>query len=150
MGKTISALRKLEGSLAGLYSTLFKLSYFSINAKTAFQKIAMDSMEHEELMRLLEGKLDEYEGLVDDEMITLCNSLSEEAMKLSESVKKMTSTEIFGKLRELEKGEELAYQIYQKYMKEAANKKDNVLVLILKGIVEDEELHDKLLSALVN
>ncbi|MFP3132744.1 MAG: hypothetical protein RXO33_00425 [Nitrososphaeria archaeon] len=150
MGKTISALRKLEGSLAGLYSTLFKLSYFSINAKTAFQKIAMDSMEHEELIRLLESKLDEYEGLVDDEMITLCNSLSEEAMKLSESVKKMTSTEIFGKLRELEKGEELAYQIYQKYMKEAANKKDNVLVLILKGIVEDEELHDKLLSALVN
>jgi len=110
----------------------------------------MDSMEHEELLRLLENKLDEYEGLVDDEMITLCNSLSEEAMKLSESVKKMTSTEIFGKLRELEKGEELAYQIYQKYMKEAANKKDNVLVLILKGIVEDEELHDKLLSALVN
>ncbi|MFP3416692.1 MAG: hypothetical protein RXO71_00090 [Nitrososphaeria archaeon] len=150
MGKTVSALRKLEGSLAGLYSTLFKLSYFSINAKTAFQKIAMDSMEHEELIRLLESKLDEYEGLVDDEMITLCNSLSEEAMKLSESVKKMTSTEIFGKLRELEKGEELAYQIYQKYMKEAANKKDNVLVLILKGIVEDEELHDKLLSALVN
>jgi len=150
LGKTISALRKLESSLAGLYSTLFKLSYFSINAKTAFQKIAMDSMEHEELLRLLENKLDEYEGLVDDEMITLCNSLSEEAMKLSESVKKMTSTEIFGKLRELEKGEELAYQIYQKYMKEAANKKDNVLVLILKGIVEDEELHDKLLSALVN
>jgi hypothetical protein len=150
MGKTISALRKLEGSLAGLYSTLFKLSYFSINAKTAFQKIAMDSMEHEELIRLLESKLNEYEGLVDDEMITLCNSLSEEAMKLSESVKKMTSTEIFEKLRELEKGEELAYQIYQKYMKEAANKKDNVLVLILKGIVEDEELHDKLLSALVN
>jgi hypothetical protein len=62
MGKTISALRKLEGSLAGLYSTLFKLSYFSINAKTAFQKIAMDSMEHEELIRLLESKLDEYEG----------------------------------------------------------------------------------------
>ncbi len=149
MGKAIFALRKLESSLAGLYSTLFKLSYFGINAKTAFQKIAMDSMEHEELLRLLENKLDEYEVLVDDEMITLCNSLSEEAVKLSESIKNMSVEAIFEKLRELEKGEELAYQIYEKYIKEAANKKDNVLVLILKGIAEDEELHDKLLSAVI-
>ncbi|MDP8023718.1 MAG: hypothetical protein ACP5LF_05215 [Nitrososphaeria archaeon] len=150
MSKGVDALIKLESSLAGLYATLFRLSYFGINAKTVFQKIAMDSMEHEELLRLLEKKLDEYETVMDDEVIGLCESLSEEVIKLSKEAGRMSVEKIYEKLRELEKGEELAYEIYEKYLKEAGNKNDQILVLIMQGIAEDEQLHDRLLSTIIS
>ncbi len=150
MSKGVDALIKLESSLAGLYATLFKHSYFGINAKTVFQKIAMDSMEHEELLRLLEKKLDEYETVMDEEVIGLCESLSEEVIELSKEAGRMSVEKIYEKLRELEKGEELAYEIYEKYLKEAGNKNDQILVLIMQGIVEDEQLHDRLLSIIIS
>ncbi len=150
MSRTVNALIKLESSLAGLYSVLFKLSYFGINTKTAFQKIAMDSMEHEELLKLLGNKLDEYEMSMDEEVIGLCESLSNQAVKLGQNAGKMSVRSIYESLRELEKGEELAYEIYEKYLKEAYNRKDQILSLILQGIIEDEELHDRLISAILS
>ena len=150
MSRGVDALIKLESSLAGLYATLFRLSYFGLNAKTVFQKIAMDSMEHEELLRLLETKLDEYETVLDEEVIRLCESLTEDALKLSKEAGRMSVDKIYERLRSLEKGEELAYEIYEKYLKEASNKKDQILMLIMQGIAEDEELHDKLLSVVIS
>lgn len=150
MSKGVQSLINLESSLAGLYTTLFKLNYFGTTAKTVFQKIAMDSMEHQELLRLLENKIDEYGTIFDEEVIELCESLSEEAIKLSKEVGRMSVEKIYERLRDLEKGEEIAYDIYEKCLREASSRNDQIIALILQGIAEDEQLHDKLLEAIIS
>ncbi|MGC8569232.1 MAG: hypothetical protein ACP5LW_04435 [Nitrososphaeria archaeon] len=149
MGETVSALRRLEGSLAGLYSRLSVISRFTGTSRVIFQKIAMDSMEHEEVLKLLEDRLSRYEELIDENVVELCNSVSEEALRLSESVNSMSEKEILERLRSLERGEEIAYQIYDKIMKEATAQQDDVLRALMRGIAEDERQHDELLKLIL-
>ncbi len=105
----------------------------------------MDSMEHEEVLKLLEDRLSRYEELIDESVIELCNSVSEEALRLSESVDSMSEREVLERLKSLERGEEIAYEIYDKIIKEATAQQDNVLRALMSGIAEDEKQHDELL-----
>ncbi len=144
----VKSLERLEANLSGLYSVLYSMKIFSQETKLVFQKIAMDSMEHEQLLKLLEPKLKSYSSAVSEEALGLAEDIAKRALELKDRAPKMSFKEIFEELRQLEKGEEIAYEIYKKIFEEASLKNDELLKMILSGIIEDEGAHDRLLMFL--
>ncbi|MGC8661965.1 MAG: hypothetical protein ACP5TZ_05650 [Nitrososphaeria archaeon] len=151
--KIFKDLIDMESNLAGLYVVLSQKSRGTTQA--AFRKISIDSMNHSVTLRIIREYFIKSANIAfsDEELreiIKKTNEISIQAKRIINELKNTTKIDerAIIQLNRLEMYEGDALEIYQKFHKLYIPNRNDIVLKLIEGIINDEMEHEKLLQLL--